>query len=832
VKLLEKIQRLQEMDLEEIRRRSVHRARVLWERTQLTWDGSGARKRPWIRALDPNKIGDPELAEAVLHAEPGRAAELLVEYLAGRDRFYFRAADGEEIRSAYRQLFPARLAEIRRAAEAVCARRFAIFSYPEVECGAGIGWRKDLVHGTESGLQHWSRVPYLDFEKVGDSKVVWEPNRHQHFVTLGQGFFLLGEERYAQECVGQWLDWEEQNPHLRGINWASSLEVAFRAWSWVWAIHLLLGSAALDGARLGAMLASIGRHADFVASSLSTYFSPNTHLLGEGFALFVIGSMFPELKGAHDWYDTGRRIVVEEIENQVFPDGAHREQSSYYHRYAVDFFLYAAILADRNGFPFPASYRERLQRMLEFTLHTSGVDGQDWMTGDADGGRVLALAPRDPRSQRASLGVAALYFRRGDFRWVAGSLPEEALWLFGPVAAAEFEQLPRESPGEVSRLFPDAGLAIMRSGWDESSRILLFDAGPQGMHACGHGHADALQVLCAAGGKRWLIDPGTFVYTSSKPWRDFFRSTRAHNTVVVDGRDQARPIDVFKWRNIPDVRLERWASLRTLDLAVASHNGYARWPGAVVHRRTVVFVKPDYWLVVDDILGGGTHDLDCYFHFPPGTEITRSEDRWMARSGESHFLLATTGPALQWDLITGARPENNGRTGIQGWYSEDYGHLVPAPALVARIRAEVPLRLGWLLWPEAPADLRLRSQDALTSLTVETGGVTDTISLPGATLAPEGIPAGFAFVRTGPDRVPQRVVVLNGRAAWFNSNMVAQSDKVLEELEFLREGNRLEVTNKPEAHVKLYAPLAETATFNGREVVLSGQGDWVELGRS
>src|ERR1700752_1894220 len=108
-------------------------------------------------------------------------------------------------------------------------------------------------------------------------------------------------------------------------------------------------------------LAVSGRH---IESYLSTYFSPNTHLLGEAVALFFIGTLCPQISSAEKWKKNGWKIIQEEAFRQVGADGGHFEQSLYYHVYALDFFLHARLLASRNGMMIPAGFDGVLKKML------------------------------------------------------------------------------------------------------------------------------------------------------------------------------------------------------------------------------------------------------------------------------------------------------------------------------------------------------------------------------------------------------------------------------------------------------------------------------------
>src|SRR5439155_13056330 len=93
----------------------------------------------------------------------------------------------------------------------------------------------------------WADVPFLD-PACGDHKIIWELNRQQHMLPLGRALWLTGDSRYARAMVDRLESWLAANPPLVGINWASMLEIGFRALSWTWALHFLLGA---GGAREG-----------------------------------------------------------------------------------------------------------------------------------------------------------------------------------------------------------------------------------------------------------------------------------------------------------------------------------------------------------------------------------------------------------------------------------------------------------------------------------------------------------------------------------------------------------------------------------------------------
>ncbi|HPQ17221.1 MAG TPA: heparinase II/III family protein, partial [Bryobacteraceae bacterium] len=307
-------------------------------------------------------------------------------------RFFFDSNDVPVLIERIRATLPEDAGRIVRDAERICERRFDLLGYEGLDFGREIDWHFDPVNNRRAPRTLWFRIPFLDFDTVGDHKVIWELNRHQHLVTLARAFLLAGETRYLEELQAQWHSWQSANPYPYGINWASSLEVAFRCLSWIWIDHLLAGRG-LDKFR--AVLApAIAGHARYIAKYLSYYFAPNTHLLGEAVALYFAGTLYPQFAAAARWRRLGWRIVQNEAARQVLPDGAHFEQSTYYHVYALDMFLHARLLAARNCEEAPSEFDAVIERMAE-ALRAQSQAGAAPRFGDDDGGRWF-----DPRRNR------------------------------------------------------------------------------------------------------------------------------------------------------------------------------------------------------------------------------------------------------------------------------------------------------------------------------------------------------------------------------------------------------------------------------------------------
>jgi hypothetical protein len=281
-----------------------------------------------------------------------------------RGRFYCDPEDTPRVIEVLRRRMPEQADAIRARAEHILDGRFDLLGYPGLDFGHDIDWSLDPVHGRRVPFIPWPAIPFLNFAETGDHKVIWELNRLQSPVTLAKAYRVTGDARFAAGLKDLWYDWRRKNPYPMGVNWASTLEVAFRALSLLWAAFLLEGTPADSEAFQRDTTREIARSAWYISRFLSTYFSPNTHLLGEGTALLIIGLRYPGLASSGEWRKTGWRIVCEEAHRQVRADGLHFEQSIYYHVYALDFFLHARLMAARNGVAIPRELDETIRGMV------------------------------------------------------------------------------------------------------------------------------------------------------------------------------------------------------------------------------------------------------------------------------------------------------------------------------------------------------------------------------------------------------------------------------------------------------------------------------------
>jgi hypothetical protein len=234
----------------------------------------------------------------------------------------------------------------------------------------------------------------------------------------------------------------------------------------------------------------------------------------------------------------------------------------------------------------------------------------------------------------------------------------------------------------------------MRSGWEPDARWLWFDGGPFGY---GHQHEDKLEIMVEAYGKAFLVDPGNFTYERSK-WRSYFIDSLSHNVVLVDGQPQrrrGRPRSEYVVKEpLPHV----WESGAKSDYVEATFDedfgGDVK--RGVRHTRAVLFVKPDFWVVLDRLAAddGKEHTYDALFHFD--CPVTAEGVRLVTQNGDEPNLTvaARPDPGVSLKIVKGQQEP------VQGWLVEPgIASVRPAPVGVYTARGKTT----HLLYVLAPA---------------------------------------------------------------------------------------------------------------------------------
>ncbi|MGB6031366.1 MAG: heparinase II/III-family protein, partial [Bacteroidota bacterium] len=246
-------------------------------------------------------------------------------------------------------------------------------------------------------------------------------------------------------------------------------------------------------------------------------------------------------------------------------------------------------------------------------------------------------------------------------------IDEKTFWLLGLTKTATPETAQETGDGTTS--FPHGGYTILSGG----GARLVFDSGPLGyLSLAAHGHADALSIVLNYDGRPFLVDPGTYAYHTRREWRDYFRGTSAHNTLVLDGEDQSLIGGNFMWS-----RKARCTLLDLGDRSVrASHDGYTRLRRPAIHERAVSFLSErNAFEMKDTIRGAGDHRVEQFFHFSPECACREENGAYVIENRGVRIRLVP-------DRQVSTRGVHTGETDpIRGWYSPGFDRKSPSPTL-------------------------------------------------------------------------------------------------------------------------------------------------------
>jgi hypothetical protein len=522
-------------------------------------------------------------------------------------------------------------------------------------------------------------------EAAGDSKIIWEKSRHHHLTVLAAAYALTKKEDYAEEAKHQILDWIAENPFLIGINWGHPLELGIRLISWTWIERLLRGSAhyeAIFGDSSPVWLC-IGQHQEVISRAYSRGSSANNHLIGEMAGLFIASVAFPIFRSSRRWANLARKLLEREAVRQTYPSGINCELAFGYQLFVLEFLLLSLFEAERAEISFSAEFRWILGKMIESIPLLTDSGGNLPRYGDSDDGMALQLQPHEAVRTGWLYQLAAILLGIRNFGEDRLSLP---IILMG---AAKSLPLHDNRPLPEYSVFADAGLYVMSVNRGLPSELfVLADAGPLGFGSiAAHGHADALSFVLSVGGKPIFVDPGTFSYYTDRATRDYFRGSRAHNTLTIDNRDQSRPSGRFLWSAAAKTTVTQWQEdPETGAELTARHSGYAGQLG-VIHCRTFSLERRTFCLR-DMLTGSGDHLVSLGFHFAPECRIEIAGRRCIIRRAGA-TLCMTIDDSLE---ISVHRADPEG-----GWYSPRFGIKVEACTIFALARLTLPVTLTTII---------------------------------------------------------------------------------------------------------------------------------------
>ncbi|UCD29060.1 MAG: alginate lyase family protein [Planctomycetota bacterium] len=554
-------------------------------------------------------------------------------------------------------------------------------------------WKKNIVRFNE---RSW-KIPgdrfdwyYYPCELSAEPPSYWLAGRQ--FWTVANYYQDTKDKKYidyAKNMIRQWLadmpcPGIHYMPARNGgylIEGWPTIRTANRTYGLVYALETFAPHRRIfDDDTWIQLLYAIWEHAQFLE-----YYTPSlggNWLTWTNERLLITAKWFPEFRHQQSWLETSRRSFERMVMQDVSRDGKECEDTTYYCLRAIGEVINTYEIFEQYGVDLSPKVKSRVRNALDFPAWVHQPDFRNPAIGDMG----MNGSPED------SIPLVRKY---------ASKWGRQDLMYINSLGRVGIK------PGKASRAFLDDGWFVMRSYWDDGldARHLIFRAPPK--HCRGHGHLDVLAIVLYAYGRSLLIDPGMTLY-GIKGSGDYGK-TNMHNTVTIDDRTQKHgPGKVNRWENTP-----------SHDFADAEHSLYKD----VIHRRRVIFVKPDYYVIIDDLTGEGERKLDWNYHFFKGADPSLS-----GKIVRTNF---PTGGNLAILPITQEKISNSNRKPFKYVTPEiEGGKEVPSIGWLIRMKSRLPQQLVTVLFPfkgkEMPSDLQARMTES-NILTVQYNKRTDVI---------------------------------------------------------------------------------------------------------
>lgn len=507
--------------------------------------------------LNLNYPGLEKIKRQVTSGKYDDAASELLKYYRERKGMLRPDFDINELKkTAGKTLTP----EIKEAADNALLHRFKPHkAYAYYDFGKDINWQL-------------RPVPDQLFNTFLHRTAIWEP--------LGRAYWATGNEEYAREWVTQLRHWIANNkpgayPDDKEFAWKAFV-VSFRLNHWSTYFNMFLQSPHFTPAFLMEFLNSYAQQADYV---LGNYTDIGNHRLFEAVHMMYAGYSFPQLNKAIAWRKSGIDVLNDEISKQVFADGTDFELSTSYHITAMNIFLNGLEIAQQAGAAgdFPESYRSLTEKMVlaigkySFPDYTFPLYGNSFVTNK----KQMLNNYRD---------WAKIFPGNKIIEWYATD---------GKSGTA---------PDYSSSALPDAGFYAFRSSHplDMKSTVMQIKAGPPAFF---HSHPDNGNFVLWVKGRDFTPDAGSFIYANvgdqKNSKRDWYRSSAAHQTLTLDGKNIENKAALQKWQPGGDIEILSYTNPSYKNLS---------------HQRSFLFIDKTYFIIIDKAYGDATGKLGIHFN--------------------------------------------------------------------------------------------------------------------------------------------------------------------------------------------------------------------------
>lgn len=426
-------------------------------------------------------------------------------------------------------------------------------------------------------------MPWHEDVRSGDGfdiKMPWEFARFAYTPILAHAYAHTNNARYLDAFKKQISSFLDAAPFLQGIHWSNPMECAIRATNWIVAYQIIGDELQKDVAFHERSVKSLWQHMLFIENNWELYDGrTNNHYLSNLVGYAYLSWFFNDIvRWNHCWKE-----LCSELEWQLQEDGSSYEGSTAYHGFVTELFVHGFLIADQMGESITPQIRAKIERMLQFADAT-----KDLCIGDDDSGSLLHPGLYELEVLACKLGV-------------------NLLSSIAPVMHCK-----------------KFGLSLItQDPWKISLRHHAY----HGRQPSAHFHEDVGSITLSYNGMLILVDPGSYLYTGSKTWRNYFRSAAQHSTVYPAGWNQKNN-DLFALK-IPEAD----AHYEQTDQSIRTLHSFFGYPIS----REITW--NDHEVIIHDHVAHATDQIMWQFLFSPELSLQKnSENGWDIMRGTECIL--------------------------------------------------------------------------------------------------------------------------------------------------------------------------------------------------
>jgi len=523
------------------------------------------------------------------------------------------------------------------------------------------------------------------------AKNVWEINRFSFLPKMG----LLAVDDDNGICFDQVIEilqsWNIANSFMKGINWYSNIEVNIRL------INLVLLFEVFDNNSndyfnqfSGLLTEMINEHVDFSIKNPSLYSSANNHLISEYSGLFVALSKFEvENKKYAGLLEHAKQGLETEIKKQHFK-GANREEAAEYIQFITEFFVIPYVIGVNTNNIFSSDFNNTLYEIFSYMNQFLDIDGNYPRYGDDDDGHVIDIELCHRQNYFYShLISAALIFEDPTFLRSSFEFDNRNFLLFGNKGELLFKELLNEvNDFERKSFFHESGHFYFKKGNKFKEIYCHYNVAELGyLSLAAHGHCDILSFQINVNGKEIFADSGTYNYHTSKEWRSYFLSSKAHNSITFDDLNPAIQLGDTMWSKHYKPKVLSYQNSCKFDSVMGTYD----WYGEIKHSREISFDKEKNIFYLTDTINSKTKlESNIYIPFllhPKADVEIKGNNEFVIKLEEVSIVLQCD-KNLKFKLLTATDDSN------LGWYSKRFNEKEKGKLIGFEGKVSLPLKIN------------------------------------------------------------------------------------------------------------------------------------------